>query len=130
MRSNEWYDSDYATIIQNFCFSLHPKWEFSHIGIPVKKIFELRMHFLDLIRNDVKTSNWSSQCQKVLQLKHAPLCQTLLRKGQTPTQYRGIFWSYVLGSHVESYVRWLLELKRSKLMELIFFSTQGSGTLG
>lgn len=25
--------------------------------------------------------------------------------GQTPTQYRGAFWSYVLGSHVEQYVR-------------------------
>ncbi|KAG4073830.1 hypothetical protein HA402_014035 [Bradysia odoriphaga] len=81
---------------------LHPKWEFSHIGLPVKKIYDLRMHFLDLIRNE-KTTNWSLQCQKVLQKRHAPLCQHLLKRGQTPTQYRGAFWSYVLGSHVEQY---------------------------
>lgn len=61
--------------------SLHPKWEFSHIGLPVKKIYDLRMHFLDLIRNE-KTANWSLQCQKVLQKRHAPLCQHLLKKGQ------------------------------------------------
>lgn len=44
------------------------------------------------------------QCQKVLQKRHAPLCQHLLKRGQTPTQYRGAFWSYVLGSHVAQYV--------------------------
>lgn len=92
--------------IRQFVYSLHPKWEFSHIGLPVKKIYDLRMHFLDLIRND-KTTNWSLQCQKVLQRRHAPLCQHLLKKGQTPTQYRGAFWSYVLGSHVEQHVRWM-----------------------
>lgn len=48
------------------------------------------------------------QCQRVLDLKHAVLCQHLLRKGNTPAPYRGALWSYVLGSHVNAYVWFLI----------------------
>lgn len=78
MRTTFQYKNSKAN--STFCNSLHPKWEFSHIGLPVKKIYDLRMHFLDLIRNE-KMTNWSIQCQKVLQKRHAPLCQHLLKKG-------------------------------------------------
>lgn len=69
----------------------------------VKNLFELRVHFLDLIRQDYKIQNWTLQCQRILQSKHAPLCQHLLKRGQTPAPFRGVIWSYVLGSHIKPY---------------------------
>lgn len=87
------------------CFErLYPRWEFSHIAIPVKNLFELRVHYLDLIRNDCKSDNWLRQCQKVVNLKHSPLCQHILKKGNTPAPHRGALWSYVLGSQLKTYV--------------------------
>lgn len=85
--------------------SLHPKWEFSHIGLSVKNLFELRLHYSDLIRQEYNFGSWSTQCHRVLQSKHAPLCQHLLKKGQTPTPYRGSLWSFVLlGNPIGPYV--------------------------
>lgn len=81
-----------------------PMWEFSHISLHVKNLFDLRVHFSELIRPEQKVSNWTTQCRRVLQSRHAPLCQHLLKKGQTSTPYRGPLWMYVLGSQVESLV--------------------------
>ncbi|TMW53720.1 hypothetical protein DOY81_001188 [Sarcophaga bullata] len=82
-----------------------PKWEFSHISLPVKNLFELRNFYNDLLRSESYggAADINLQCQRVLDLKHAVLCQHLLRKGNTPAPYRGALWSYVLGSHVNSY---------------------------
>uniref|UniRef100_A0A1I8MLL5 Rab-GAP TBC domain-containing protein n=1 Tax=Musca domestica TaxID=7370 RepID=A0A1I8MLL5_MUSDO len=82
-----------------------PKWEFSHISLPVKNLFELRNHYSDLLRTEsyAGSSDMNLQCQRVLESKHAPLCQHLLRKGNTPAPYRGALWSFVLGSHVNSF---------------------------
>ncbi|XP_046812263.1 TBC1 domain family member 19 isoform X1 [Lucilia cuprina] len=82
-----------------------PKWEFSHISLPVKNLFELRNHYNDLMRNETYASagDINVQCQRVLESKHAVLCQHLLRKGNTPAPYRGALWAYVLGSHVNDY---------------------------
>lgn len=77
--------------------STQPKWEFAHIELPVKNLSELKIQFSDLLRQ--KVHNWPAQCKKVLLQKHAPLCQHLLKKGQTPTPLRGALWSYVLGSN-------------------------------
>lgn len=81
-----------------------PKWEFSHIALPVKNLFELRIHFADLLRYEAINGDWSSQCMKVLESRHAPLCQQILKKGLTPVPVRGALWAYVLGSHIEDHV--------------------------
>lgn len=83
---------------------MFPKWEFSHIAISVKNLFELRVHYLDLIRSDSKSENWLEQCQRVVAHKHAPLCQHILKKGITPALHRGSLWANVLGSQVKPYV--------------------------
>lgn len=83
---------------------MYPKWEFSHIAISVKNLFELRVHYLDLIRNDHKSDNWLEQCRKVVEQKHAPLSQHILKKGITPAPHRGALWAQVLGSQVKNYV--------------------------
>lgn len=84
---------------------MRPKWEFSHIGLNVKNLFELRLLYSDLIRQEYNAGSWPTQCSRVLQSKHAPLCQHLLKKGQTPTPNRGSLWSFVLlGNHIGSYV--------------------------
>lgn len=83
---------------------LLPKWEFSHIGLPVKNFFELRTHFAELFRNELNMNDWTVQCRKVLKSRHAPLCQQILKKGLTPPPFRGSLWSYVLGSHVNEHV--------------------------
>lgn len=86
--------------------SLYPRWEFSHIAVPVKNLFELRVHFLDLIRNEAgrTDTHWLEQCQKIVQVKHSPLCQHILKRGNTPAPHRGALWSYVLGSQLKPYV--------------------------
>ncbi|XP_053695784.1 TBC1 domain family member 19 [Sabethes cyaneus] len=91
-------------LIQSF-FSFLPKWEFSHISLPVKNLFELRVHFSELLRNDNSgsTGDWSVTCQKILKTRHAPLCQQALKKGITPPPLRGPLWAYVLGSQVEAH---------------------------
>ncbi|EAT39615.1 AAEL008603-PA [Aedes aegypti] len=82
-----------------------PKWEFSHISLPVKNLFELRVHFSELLRNDNNggTTDWAVTCQKILKTRHAPLCQQALKKGITPPPLRGHLWAYVLGSQVEAH---------------------------
>lgn len=80
-----------------FLCSVYPKWEFSHITLPVKNLLELKMHFRDLLRPPIP--NWSTQCKRILSQQHAPLCQHALKKGQTPKPLRGELWSFVLGSH-------------------------------
>lgn len=42
----------------------------------------------------------TTQCQLIIQYKHSPLCQFILKKGNTPPLYRGEIWSFVLGSHL------------------------------
>ncbi|XP_055713206.1 TBC1 domain family member 19 [Phlebotomus papatasi] len=80
-----------------------PRWEFSHIALPVKNLFELRVHFGDLLRHDVGVAEWTAQCHKVLALRHAPVCQQVLRKGCTPAPVRGQLWAFVLGSHIDTH---------------------------
>ncbi|XP_058450696.1 TBC1 domain family member 19 isoform X4 [Malaya genurostris] len=82
-----------------------PKWEFAHISLPVKNLFELRVHFSELLRNDNSSgsADWAITCQKILKTRHAPLCQQALKKGITPAPMRGPLWAYVLGSQVESH---------------------------
>ncbi|XP_058814857.1 TBC1 domain family member 19 isoform X2 [Topomyia yanbarensis] len=82
-----------------------PKWEFAHISLPVKNLFELRVHFSELLRNDNGggSADWAVTCQKILKTRHAPLCQQALKKGITPPPLRGSLWAYVLGSQVESH---------------------------
>ncbi|XP_055591767.1 TBC1 domain family member 19-like isoform X2 [Uranotaenia lowii] len=82
-----------------------PKWEFSHISLPVKNLFELRVHFSELLRNDNSggISEWAVTCQKILKTRHAPLCQQALKKAITPPPLRGALWAYVLGSQVEAH---------------------------
>ncbi|XP_062551936.1 TBC1 domain family member 19 isoform X1 [Armigeres subalbatus] len=90
-------------LIKSF-FSFLPKWEFSHISLPVKNLFELRLHFSELLRNDNGGgTDWAVTCQKILKTRHAPLCQQALKKGITPPPLRGHLWAYVLGSQVEAY---------------------------
>lgn len=84
-----------------------PKWEFSHIALPVKNLFELRVLFSELLRNEMSSNDWSSTCDKIMSTKHAPLCQQILKKGQTPMPIRGKLWSIVLGSELEEHVRGL-----------------------
>ncbi|XP_013110989.1 TBC1 domain family member 19 isoform X1 [Stomoxys calcitrans] len=91
--------------VENTEFVQVPKWEFSHISLPVKNLFELRNHYNDLLRTESYggSTDMNLQCQRVLESKHAPLCQHLLRKGNTPAPYRGALWSYVLGSHINNF---------------------------
>ncbi|KXJ68533.1 hypothetical protein RP20_CCG002864 [Aedes albopictus] len=92
-------------LIKSF-FSFLPKWEFSHISLPVKNLFELRVHFSELLRNDNNgggATDWAVTCQKILKTRHAPLCQQALKKGITPPPLRGHLWAYVLGSQVEAH---------------------------
>lgn len=65
---------------------------------------------MDLLRQDykVQNNNVAAHCQKVLQSKHAPLCQHYLKKGQTSTPHRRFLWSFVLGSHVQKHVSYLI----------------------
>lgn len=42
----------------------------------------------------------------MLQYKHAPLCQHILKKGQTPRPFRGDLWSFVLGSNSYDQDHW------------------------
>lgn len=80
-----------------------PKWEFSHIALPVKNLFDLRVLFSELLRNEMNPNDWSTTCEKILTTKHAPLCQQMLKKGMTPTPLRGKLWSIVLGSELEDH---------------------------
>ncbi|XP_030383303.1 TBC1 domain family member 19 [Scaptodrosophila lebanonensis] len=82
-----------------------PKWEFSHIALPVKNLFELRTHFADLLRSDnyMGVSDPKVQCQRILEAKHAPLCQQFLKKGCTPAPYRGALWASVLDTKLHDY---------------------------
>ncbi|EDS33299.1 TBC1 domain family member 19 [Culex quinquefasciatus] len=92
-------------VIKSF-FSFLPKWEFSHISLTVKNLFELRVHFSELLRNDNTgggAHDWPVTCQKILKTRHAPLCQQALKKGITPPPLRGPLWAYVLGSQVEAH---------------------------
>lgn len=82
-----------------------PKWEFSHIALPVKNLIELRVLFSELLRNEMNIGDWSATCERILTTKHAPLCQQILKKGLTPTPIRGRLWSIVLGSELEEHVR-------------------------
>jgi hypothetical protein len=47
--------------------------------------------------------DWPHTCSQVLQTRHAPLCQQVLKKGITPPPLRGPLWSYVLGSTIQEY---------------------------
>lgn len=81
-----------------------PKWEFSHINLPVKNISELRTLYAELLRNDTTFHEWQMTSEKVLSANHAPLCQQVLKKGLTPTPLRGQLWSTVLGSEIQDHV--------------------------
>ncbi|CAO1340765.1 unnamed protein product [Diamesa hyperborea] len=80
-----------------------PKWEFSHIALPVKNLFDLRVHFGELLRNEMTLTDWSVTCERIMTTKHAPLCQQILKKGLTPTPIRGKLWANVLGSELEDH---------------------------
>lgn len=82
-----------------------PRWEFSHIALPVKNLQELRTVFSELLRNEMTMTDWSATCERILSTRHAPLCQQILKKGATPTQIRGKIWSIVLGTELEDHVR-------------------------
>lgn len=81
-----------------------PRWEFSHIALPVKNLAELRLHFADLLRQEMSATDFTVHCNRVLHFKHSPLCQQVLKKGSTPGPLRGELWSYVLGSHLDDFV--------------------------
>lgn len=81
-----------------------PRWEFSHISLPVRNLQELRTVFSELLRNEMTVNDWSVTCERILTTRHAPLCQQILKKGLTPTQLRGKVWSIVLGSELEEHV--------------------------
>lgn len=81
-----------------------PRWEFSHIALPVKNLAELRVHFADLLRQEMSATDFTAHCSRVLNFKHSPLCQQVLKKGTTPGPLRGELWSYVLGSHLDDFV--------------------------
>ncbi|XP_022220895.1 TBC1 domain family member 19 [Drosophila obscura] len=82
-----------------------PQWEFSHIALPVKNLFELRTHFADLLRSDgyLGVPDLTTQCQRILEGRHAPMCQHFLKKGCTPAPYRGALWAAVLDSKLHDY---------------------------
>jgi hypothetical protein len=81
-----------------------PRWEFSHISLPVRNLLELRTFFSELLRNEMTMTDWSATCERILSTRHAPLCQQILKKGATPLQIRGKIWSIVLGSELEDHV--------------------------
>jgi len=83
-----------------FLNSQIPQWEFSHIALPVKNLFELRGHYADLLRSDsyLGVPDLTVQCQRILEGRHAPMCQQFLKKGCTPAPYRGALWASVLDS--------------------------------
>lgn len=81
-----------------------PKWEFSHINLSVKNIFELRVLYSELLRNDTTIQDWQMTSEKVISANHAPLCQQVLKKGLTPTPLRGKLWATVLGSEIQDHV--------------------------
>ncbi|EDX03800.1 TBC1 domain family member 19 isoform X1 [Drosophila simulans] len=82
-----------------------PQWEFSHIALPVKNLFELRAHYADLLRSDsyLGVPDLTVQCQRILEARHAPMCQQFLKKGCTPAPYRGALWASVLDSKLHDY---------------------------
>lgn len=81
-----------------------PQWEFSHIALPVKNLFELRTHYADLLRSDhYSVPDLNVQCQRILDSRHAPMCQQYLKKGCTPAPYRGALWASVLDSKLHDY---------------------------
>lgn len=82
----------------------YPRWEFSHIALPVRNLAELRIHFSDLLRQEMNVADFTGYCIKVLNFKHSPLCQQVLKKGTTPAPLRGELWSLVLGSHLNDFV--------------------------
>lgn len=82
----------------------YPRWEFSHIALPVRNLVELRIHFSDLLRQEMNVADFTGYCIKVLNFKHSPLCQQVLKKGATPAPWRGELWSLVLGSHLNDFV--------------------------
>jgi len=100
-----------------------PKWEFSHLALPVKNLFDLRILFSELLRNEMTSADWSTTCEKILATRHAPLCQQILKKGQTPTPFRGKLWSIVLGSELEEHVSDRVGLS-SRLINF-FYTAQG-----
>lgn len=80
-------------------YSVYPKWEFSHITLPVRNLSDLKIFYGDLLKPSIPFAEWSLQCKKILLQKHSPLCQHVLKRAKTPTPLRGELWSYVLGSH-------------------------------
>lgn len=88
-----------------------PRWEFSHIALPVRNLQELRIVFSELLRNEMTMNDWSVTCERILSTRHAPLCQQILKKGLTPTQLRGRVWSIVLGSELEDHVIIIIKTK-------------------
>lgn len=81
-----------------------PRWEFSHIALTVRNMFELRVLFCELLRNEMTVTDWSVTCERILSTKHSPLCQQILKKGLTPMPLRGKLWSIVLGSELDDHV--------------------------
>ncbi|XP_055376064.1 TBC1 domain family member 19 [Condylostylus longicornis] len=94
-----------------------PKWEFSHIALTVKNLFELRTHYSELLRSDFN-ADLTNHCKKVLSYKHSPLCQQLLRQGNTPAPYRGELWSYVLGSNIYTHQSQYWELLKTNVLNI------------
>ncbi|XP_037928020.1 TBC1 domain family member 19 isoform X2 [Teleopsis dalmanni] len=92
-----------------------PKWEFSHINLPVKNLFELRAIYVELTTKDqTSTHEMVHKCKRILRSKHATLAQQLLKKGMTPAPFRGQLWTYVLGSQVtDTEVNYWNKLKNS-----------------
>ncbi|KAG5675845.1 hypothetical protein PVAND_005715 [Polypedilum vanderplanki] len=80
-----------------------PRWEFSHIALPVRNLQELRTVFSEILRNEMTLNDWSATCERILSTRHAPLCQQILKKGLTPILLRGKIWSIVLGSELEDH---------------------------
>lgn len=81
-----------------------PRWEFSHIALPVKNLADLRLNFADFLRQEMGPVEFTAHCNRVLTFKHSPLCQQILKKGTTPSPMRGELWSFVLGSHLDYFV--------------------------
>lgn len=97
-----------------------PRWEFSHISLPVRNLQELRTVFSELLRNEMTVNDWSVTCERILSTRHAPLCQQILKKGLTPTPLRGKIWSIVLGSEIEDHVsNSMLDLTSKNVLKLV-----------
>jgi hypothetical protein len=43
-----------------------PRWEFSHISLPVRNLQELRVVFSELLRNEMTLNDWSATCERIL----------------------------------------------------------------